>query len=82
MNSRSDIAEQKISKLQDSNRNIQNVTQKRQRIKSKKTNQKNRKQGIRELWKNSSSLNIYEAIVTRNFTSWIKTVNPQIQETQ
>ena len=35
------------------------------------------------MWKNSSSLiNITEAVVTRNFTNWIKIVNPQIQETQ
>lgn len=79
-----DTAEQKISKLQSSNRNYPKCNTGKKELKSNKIITATTKQKIRhsELWKISSSLiNIIEAIVARKFLNWIKTINPQIQET-
>lgn len=73
------MAKHKISKLQGSNRRYPKM-QLREELKPKT----NKKLDINKLWENSSSFNksVPEAIVARKFSNCIKTINPEIKETQ
>lgn len=81
MNRRSDMAKHKISKLQGSNRSYPKMQLREERELKPKTS---KKLDINKLWENSSSFNksVPEAIVARHFSNCIKTINPEIKETQ